>query len=258
MKRNSPAFTLAELVVGMAILSMVLVLMVSITGQISGISQRSGRQIAGRQEMRALFGMMRRDLEAAVLPFDPTSQNSFQFVVNPAALSPVYHQPDSLFFQTRAATGAGAANLSAVGYFVRWNHSGERADLFRFQANASDPARFLLYLKPDNWIPEERLSEITLPVAENVRALYVQCFRRTPEGSLERMSDSRATGSLPAEIVISLLTGESRDSGVTRDDLTPHYDGTENASELYERLSPKLQRLVRVHQAYLTPAISPQ
>ncbi len=80
-------FTLVELLVAVAILSILSLLLMVILNQVSAGWSLVQSQIDARQNGRAILTLMASDLRPAALPTDRTNTNNLQFVVDPPALT---------------------------------------------------------------------------------------------------------------------------------------------------------------------------
>jgi len=121
-KRGHRSFTLVELLVATAIFFLLMMILLSLASQGSGIMQKMNREKTNREVARVLLECIGRDLEATVFPFNASSTTSLRFQQNPASLrSGGYLNPNALFWQT-AWNGTSSTNgdIADVGYFVKW------------------------------------------------------------------------------------------------------------------------------------------
>lgn len=133
--RSSAAFTLLELLVSLAVLSLLVVMLTSLFTQVSKAWNQSEGQMEQRRSLRAIADFISSDMRAAALPLQPPPtgrteggaqvsnvSGNLQFIVNPSAtfLSKKYRNADAAFWQAPIATDADGGDFAIVGYFVRW------------------------------------------------------------------------------------------------------------------------------------------
>ncbi len=153
------AFSLVELLVSMTVFLILMVMLLTITGQVQGIWSSSRNRIDVAQAVRGFFLQSQRELTAAlsasprlVGQFQLPESSRWQFVQNPIIpLGIRLPHTDSIFFQT-GTTDTPRGNVSAVGYFV--NRDRQLIRLFtpmdidtRFQELGPDPA----YILNESW-----------------------------------------------------------------------------------------------------------
>jgi prepilin-type N-terminal cleavage/methylation domain-containing protein len=194
------AFTLVELLVATAVLSVLVVMLAQVMSMVgdawSGGTGRAERQ----QNGRALVDFVGRDLRSAALPVDPLSNGlvpDLQFVVNPAAVPAQFRNPQAIFWQAPIATDTSKGNMAEIGYFVRWDesHDPPRAMLCRVFTNPGE-TQHKVYDTLD-WLSQEKLQTLA-PVdpvtgyrglfAENVIGFWARCLDST--GNLISQADS--------------------------------------------------------------------
>ncbi len=196
-----------ELLVAMAILSLMCVLLVGISGQATQVWTRGESQNQHRSRARAALELIGREMRQAVVPLDASQTNGLQFVVNPPGISAAYH--DSIFWQAPVARNKANGDLAEVGYFIRW--TGNQANLCRFYVPSGD-TNYLIRNQPDAWItdtlldsvaPADKASGFQGVFLENVIGLWVAAF--AADGTAYADYDSRAhLNHLPAYADISL------------------------------------------------------
>lgn len=198
-------FTLVELLVAMAIFSILAALLFTILSQVNRTWQQAQSRIEPRKSGRAILDYINRDLGAAALPAargmtygSPTAQPdspnlNLQFLANPSQLTAAtFLNPHALFWQAPIASVTTHGNLAEVGYFVRWDESNPnnpRAMLCRFFVNPGD-TNYLIYSSPTNWLSDSILNsaapgvkDTTTPAnsykgwfADNVIGLWARCL----------------------------------------------------------------------------------
>jgi prepilin-type N-terminal cleavage/methylation domain-containing protein len=167
---NRRAFTLLEVLVATAILSLMVVLLASIAGKVSKVWQDVSANNQQRAAARVLLHFMASELEAARKPVPmPSATNAanLQMVASMAANAAnatvipgdnLY--PHALFWQVPAAQNTSKGNIASVGYFIRWDttsHPGRaKPVLCRFFAGPSDVDNFQVYAQTgtvaQNWL----------------------------------------------------------------------------------------------------------
>lgn len=224
------AFTLVELLVSTAVLS-VLVLLLSQVFSHASKSWLAGEGGAEhRRNERALADFIGDELRQALLPVEGQSTGSggnLQFLVNPPAsrLPANCQHADAIFWQAPLATETSFGDIAVVGYFVQWQ--GGKAHLCRLFVNPSSFAadggviknpdhRIYDAADADAWLSVDLVERLVRPAdkaggyrglfAENVPGFWVRCFG--PDGQeLPSSYDSRvgydAKFRTPAGTVVS-------------------------------------------------------
>jgi prepilin-type N-terminal cleavage/methylation domain-containing protein len=246
-------FTLVELLVAMALLVLLSVFLVGISGQAGRMWSWGESRNQHRQKARAALDFMARDLRLAYLGVDPASSR-FQFVINPP-IPPSYHNRDSIFWLARVATDA-PGGVAEVGYFVRWQDG--RAALCRFFVNPSDP-NYLIYQvneagEPVDWINKDGLLDVIAPgtragnyrglFLENVIGMWIDAYRA--DGSLYEGDSKIAGNKLPSRVEISLaLLDESGAARLQEMALAPNVQSAvqsaNSAADLLANLPPVIR-----------------
>ena len=196
------AFTILELLTAMAIFCFMVVALVNITGQAGDIWKKGEGQNQRRSNGRALLQNIAKELQLAVLPVDaPLSKTSpgtaanLQFVANMSS-NPANNtmvptsllNPHAVFWQAPIARDLTAGDLACVGYFVKWDTSGDRpkAQLCRYFVNPSDMVNYLIYNQSGgvavNWL--SNISSVAPSTstnlqgwfADNVIGFWVRCL----------------------------------------------------------------------------------
>lgn len=239
------AFTLPELLVSMAILSLLVVMLSQMVNQAATAWARGESNKERMQDARAVVEFMSNELQSALLPVNRSTQTSLQFVINPTAITAgTFNNRDSVFWQTPQATEQTQGDVAEVGYFVRWDTTSVPANprpiLCRFFVNPDDVTNFKIYSDPAKWLSDQILRDVapgTKPdykglFAENVLGLWVTPLDPTGQpitldatGASITGFDSRkgykytdssgttqtqAACSLPAAIDLGLVTLDSR------------------------------------------------
>lgn len=205
---NRRGFTLVEILASIAVLLMFMALlgqMVNSATKAWGLGTSNTERL---QNIRAITDFIGGELQAALIPSDPSSQTSLQFVLNPsgtlAISGSIYGNRDALFWQAPLATDQRLGEIAEIGYFVHWDlttkSSNPRAQLCRFfvnpvQSGTTGPpaaeSNFLIYTTPNGWLSDDIIKSV-VPVAgppsstslnsyqglfaENVIGLWVRCF----------------------------------------------------------------------------------
>jgi type II secretory pathway component PulJ len=202
------SFSLVEMLVAMAILSIIVVVLLSMTASMMTIWQFGQARNERRTTGQAVLERMSRDLRLASLPSSRSNTNSLEFVINPGGVSANYEFPQAVFWQAPVATDGGTnGNLAVVGYFVQWvtNGSSYTPCLSRVLINPSFANYYAIYSNPTSWISTSILTNNASAtaasgyaglLANNVLGLWVQAL--DPRGNPIQQSAS-VPGSVPGE-----------------------------------------------------------
>ena len=224
-RTRQQGFTLVEIMVAVAVCSLLLIMLLAVAMRMSDIWQGGNRQAQQGRNTRALLDSISRELSVAMLPLADKEANktgNLQFIVNPAALSASIKNSDSIFWQAPIAQGNDAGDIAELGYFVRW--IGNKAALCRFYINPADHDNYLLYAEnPDAWLSDQLVNKVTSATqsanandsyqglfAENVIGFWVTCYEYDSAGHLSIVSsdgkyDSRMTKKLPQIVQIDMV-----------------------------------------------------
>lgn len=195
---NRKAFTLLEVLVATAVLSLMVVLLASIAGQVSKVWQDVSANNQQRSAARVLLHFMARELQAARQPVPmPSATNAanLQMVAslpaNAANATVIPGEnlcPHALFWQAPAAQNTSMGNIASVGYFIRWDATSQpgraKPILSRFFVGPSDAANFQIYDQTgtvaNNWLSVlPTVAPATPPdyqgwLSDNVIALWIR------------------------------------------------------------------------------------
>lgn len=205
------AFSLVEILAAVAVLSLVMLILVGLSDQVSRVWSKGLSQNQHRNRARAALTFMSRELSQAMVSPD-ANDTALQFVINPAKVTLNY--PNSVFWQAPVATDSSSGNLAEVGYFIQ--RDGSRANLCRLLVNPTDTANFLIYdaADPTKWASDAILTAVAPATKgtryrglflENVLGLWVQAYNK--DGTVYS-GNSRLTtpiNTLPAYVKISLV-----------------------------------------------------
>jgi uncharacterized protein (TIGR02599 family) len=191
-REKAGGFSLIELLVGVAILTVLVVILSGVFGGVSKtwqIGQSSNERL---QNIRAITDFLTGELRSALLPINRTDKASLQFVVNPTNISSGFRNADAVFWQAPVAADQTLGDVAAVGYFVRWDETkpaNPRPNLCRFYVSDSmSGTNFLVYSQAEGsvpWLTDSLLNTLAPGdkanayqglIAENVVALFVQCL----------------------------------------------------------------------------------
>jgi prepilin-type N-terminal cleavage/methylation domain-containing protein len=180
-------FTLVEMLVSTAIITVLVLMMGQIVENVSTQYSTVQAQTDQRQKVRAIADYVATDLSAALLPINPDSDDNLQFILNPPTLSATLKAPSAIFWQAPIATDRSRGDIAEVGYFVRW--IGNQASLCRFFVNpvtsGSENLNFRIYSNPQDWIsdslasaiaPADKTGEYAGLFAENVIGIWANCL----------------------------------------------------------------------------------
>jgi prepilin-type N-terminal cleavage/methylation domain-containing protein len=191
MSRRPPAyrgFTLVEMMVAIALLSIMSVFLVSMTNSISTIWQQGIAHSERRSIALALFSRIGRDLRNASLPADiaasnrlpaddPNKDATLQFVINPAGLE-AYEMPQAAFWQAPSASDRKKGDLGVVGYFVQWVDEKDQQipKLCRLLINPSrgdaDNADYKIQPGPPQWISQAIIANNASASSQDPQGAY--------------------------------------------------------------------------------------
>ncbi len=198
-------FTLVELLVSMAVFTLLVLMLSTVFDQVSRTWMRGEGQIEQRRNVRALADFIAVELQAAMLPIEGESkmgQSNLQLVINPPAkqVPDEYRHADAIFWQAPLATETSLGEIAEIGYFVKWVSAtptaASRPTLCRFFVNPSreDPENpgqiianpdFRIYdpVDPKAWLskslldsvaPARRADGYTGLFGDNVLGLWVR------------------------------------------------------------------------------------
>lgn len=219
-KGSNRAFSLLEVLVSMVVFTLLLVLLFEALSQMGKVGQTVHADTNRVDNVGVAFDMMRRDLSNALMPFEPGSTNSLQFLLNPPSsqggVDKIQNQ-HSAFWQAAVASDLTAGDIAVVGYFVRLDktESPPRTQLCRLQIDASN-ADFLIG-KNANWLDEHILNRNTAAdppeyaglLVDNAIGLWMRAVDE--DGNYYAMWDSREkNGKLPLALEVVLLVVDSR------------------------------------------------
>jgi len=195
------AFTLLELLVAMAIFSMIVVTMVSLVSQTGNIWRSGEGQNQRRSNGRALLQYISRELQQAAIPvglpmsISNQSPANLQFIAsvdinasNSTVVPANALSPHAIFWQAPIAKNASAGDLACVGYFVKWDSSNgrARAQLCRYFVDPASSNDYLIYQQnggvATNWlgnlaaVAPAASTNLQGWFADDVVALWVRCL----------------------------------------------------------------------------------
>ncbi len=226
-KNSARGFTLLEMLVTLAILSLISVVLAGMSAEVGrgyGISQNETDR---RMAIRTVLDYMAKELRIASLALNQNSaisqgKGTLEMLISPAVLGTPPNSmncPDSVFWQAPIATdGQAKGEMAEVGYFIRW--SSGQASLCRFFVNPSDTTNYLVYSNPSNWLsvgllnsvaPSDHADSYRGLFLDNVLGLWVQA---SPDPNLSGTAYTKPYDSslpqtpghpLPASITISLV-----------------------------------------------------
>ncbi len=95
--RRPTSFSLVEVIVAIAILSIILIVLLGMTTSLMSTWQLSHAKNERRTLGQAVLDRMSRDLRQVALPSSRSNTNNLQFVINPPGLSASYEFPQAIF-----------------------------------------------------------------------------------------------------------------------------------------------------------------
>jgi len=201
------AFTLLELMVACALLTLLLTVLLSVVSQSNNLWQQASNANIRRQASRIAQEMMSRDL--GQLLYSPLRSAEIQCIASPAWIDENTRNPDSIFWIANVPhrAGEGAGGVSGIGYFIQWitTSEGPRAYLLRYRVPFTQSVVQAVEKDPKSWISPDAISQMLGDgdsgslrgvVAENVIGLWVRFYdadgveiARTPGAAAEPAKD---------------------------------------------------------------------
>ncbi len=249
-RHNSPrGFTLVELMVATAVLSLMVLMLMDVLNRTSSAWTLGQAQTERRQSARSVADVIARELQPALMPVDSADQSSLQFLLNPTTIPTNLRNPDALFWQAPIASDRGYGDVAEVGYFLKWDTTSRNNPhpLFcRFFVNPTDQDNYLILKSPTAWLTPDVLNKVTPAnnqgtnayaglFAENVIGFWVRAYDKN--GTCLKDYDSRAKKVLPRTVKIFLvLVGPT---GLARLTQVPDYPtaGSDNEPDLQAFIS---------------------
>ncbi|MEY2539815.1 MAG: hypothetical protein QOG67_3555 [Verrucomicrobiota bacterium] len=260
--KATPGFTLAELLIAVAITSLIVVMLGTMFGSLANMSGRVNQRIDAFRDARSAIEMIERDLSHLVH-------------IGPAAylaLDDRYSDPNTATLKNRqiygliAAKNAALGDLCAVGYYCRWE--GNRYTLRRYfrdsnelNANSayfSDAGRAIptwnfigngagTYMRSDKlYLPADTDDLKNNSFKDEVLAAYVWNFQATPyktDGTVDTyplILDPSSSVKLPAAIEISF-------NMISPQAAQPIMTISTNPSDWMDETSTNYKRLIKSH-----------
>jgi len=193
MTRTRPlsAFTLTELLIAVAITSLIVVMLGTMFGAITKASSRANQRIDAFRDARAALQMIERDLSGIVRNQRDATGAAIRRPAAYLALDNIYTDPGSLnaasnnqqLYALVAAKNRGTGDVCAVGYYCRWDTSRKAYSLHRFFTDSTATYNQLASasVTTANYASETDL--YTPAASDDVLASYVWDFRVTPYDS---------------------------------------------------------------------------
>lgn len=174
----SLAFTLAELLVAITILSLLVLLLTSLIGGVNRAWINGEQQVETFQDGRAILDLMSRELaQGSISP-------KLQMVQNPTLTLTGASQranSGSLFWQAQLAP-TDSGNLSEVGYFLTENTAAHTFQLERFFVPPTDSTNYQIFANSPNdrtafWVTSfVTTSTLNTVLSDNVVAFWTRCL----------------------------------------------------------------------------------
>lgn len=195
--RLTRAFTLVEVLIATAILSVLVLLLTSLLSSVNRAWVAGEQQVSEFQDGRAICELISRELSQAVI------SPNLQLVHNPS-LPPGLKQranSDSIFWQA-PATSTTSGNLAEIGYYLTEDNTKTGGDVYqlkRFFVPPTDGPNYQVFSSPnqptDNsapWVTSFVADPLSKTVSSGVLALWIRCFDRN--GDLIPWLSSNAVG----------------------------------------------------------------
>jgi prepilin-type N-terminal cleavage/methylation domain-containing protein len=219
-KNSRRAFTILEVLVSVAVLSLIVLTLTSVIDQAGKNWRRGFDRTDKRTNERALTSFIAEEIAGALLPVDRFSdpaKPNLEFILNPGRVT--HRNASAVFFQAPIPTDSTAGDIPAIGYFVRW--IGTKAVLCRMVISPSD-ANYGVYTTL-NWINDTLLDAVAPAdtandyrgfFVENVIGFWVQCFKSdgtawTGNSGSSRPGTPGQAHTLPTSVEISIVTIDS-------------------------------------------------
>jgi type II secretory pathway pseudopilin PulG len=243
-RRPASVFTMIELLVSTAVLSVMVVMLVGLLDRTAASWTAGVAQTERRQSARVLADSIANELRCALLPTDSADVSTLQLTLNPAAVPATFRNPDAVFWQAPLAADRRLGDIAELGYFLKWQPQpdGSVRPLFcRFYVDPTDADNFLIYKKPTQWLsaailetvaPATRASAYRGLFAENIIGFWVRCFDKDHNVILPRDTYDSRTKKTLRSIRVSLVLLDA--AGLQRLNKVPDYTtaGTGNEPDL--------------------------
>lgn len=250
--RSIRAFSLVELLVGLAVFIIVLLLLVQLTSHAMGIWQGAEDQKTRQQSARLVLDRINRDLEGSIFPLADRNTNRFYFLVKPGFDG--VNNPSSAFWQTMSSGTGERGDISEVGYFVRWRTIDGRpvAELCRVEVPPAATDSVIIgsgeamsLEKIERYVPTtpDASNPMKGVLARNVVGLWFQPFDGT--NILSTPYDLEA-GPRPTSVEVSLALIDSRTASrlTNATDITAAYQAT--PAQFLENLPDSVRKGIRI------------
>jgi prepilin-type N-terminal cleavage/methylation domain-containing protein len=176
MRKLEPGFTLAELLVAVAILSLLVLLLASLLGGVNRAWVSGEQQVETYQDGRALIELMSRELRQGII------SPKLQMVQNPTLTGANQRtNSSSLFWQAQLASTT-SGNLSEVGYFLTEDTTAHTFQLKRFFVPPTDSTNYQIFANAPNdraalWVTSfVATSGLNTVVSDSVIGFWVRCL----------------------------------------------------------------------------------
>ncbi|HSI86947.1 MAG: type II secretion system protein J [Candidatus Methylacidiphilales bacterium] len=216
--RGTRAFTLIELMVAGALLMVLLGILFSVINNTTSVISRATEQIDVTRVARESLDLIGRDISKAALPWNRTSTNSLQFLLNPSGAPASMSNPDSLFWQAPVARNDGRGNMAIIGYFVlrdlqtatptKTRLQLRRAFIEAQSSSGAANSEYIIYSNPTAWASStvfgnfapattdaDNLAAQKGWVADGVLGMWVRLLDRTGTPLTASTFDSRQAAS---------------------------------------------------------------
>lgn len=192
---NDSGLTLVELLVATAVAIVLIVMVVSVVGRVSGIWQDMFARTSSQQSARTALEFMTRELQGVRMPVyrvratDPANPNELglQFLLSPSTIDSTFRNPHCIFFQAPIGTEGTSGDIAIVGYFVYWDVSDPnhpKPQLRRLVLGEDSPD-FKVYSDPLKWLNDDLIKNLAIPASDSplrgwfvdgVIAIFVRAF----------------------------------------------------------------------------------
>jgi len=169
------AFTLAELLVAMTVLSLLVLLLVSFLGGVNRAWISGEQQAETFQDGRAIIELMSRELSQSVI------SPRLQFVQNPTLIGANQRANSSSLFWQAGLTSTDSGNLSEVGYFITQDTQ-NNFQLKRFFVPPTDATNYQIFTNAPNdkaalWVTNfVGTGTLNTVISDGVVAFWARCL----------------------------------------------------------------------------------
>lgn len=217
MRLRLSAFTLVEVLVALAVLTLLMVMLLATVSHAMSLWQDAEGLKSRQQSARQAITTLSRDLSAAVFPPWSSGGRRLSFLANPGFAD--FENPDFAMWTAAVSEQSNAGDLAEVGYFVAWSpdaNGRDQPELRRFVIPATDansiftnPGQSINATTVESLAPGSTATPPVGLVATNVLGLWFSLF--AADGSaLPLPYDSENAVDRPAFVEVTLAVTDPR------------------------------------------------